>query len=174
MQLQALNTRINKPCLCEERQKSGRRWRIRGGGGDWVKEKKWVRRENEKERLRRGKMWPTWRSSLFTKAKSLTHSPPLHLSNLLLLCLLFPQLSSHFLSLNLPSSILLYISLHLLSLPSSFLTLCPPFKVGLTLGVLNLQPRLRLPLCALAVNLSEKWRRWHITGMINSRWAVIL
>lgn len=53
-------------------------------------------------------------------------------------------------------------------LPSSFLTPCPLFKVGPTLGVLNLQPCLHLPLSALTVNLGEKWRWWHITGMINS------
>lgn len=83
--------------------------------------------------------------------KSLTHTPPSH-------SLVSPTLFS------LPSN-LSCPSLHFIAssfLTISFLTLCPPFKVGLTLGVLNLQPHLCLSLSALTVNLCEKWRRWHI------------
>lgn len=131
-------------------------------------ESQWRNRKVRGERERM--MWLMWRSLLFTEEKT---SPTLHtFLYLLLLILSFPQLSSHFLSPNLPSPSSHFIASSFLT--SSFLPLCPPFKVGLTLGVLNLQPYLCLPLRALTVNLSEKWRRWHITGMINSCWALIL
>lgn len=136
------NNKINKPCLCEkEETEIWKRWRVRTCEERFKKED---RSCGECDAV----------SSL--PKKSLTHTSLYPF----LLTLLFPQLSSHFLSSNLPSPSLHFIASS--SLASSFLALCPPFKVGLTLGVLNLQPHLCLRLSALTVNLSEKWRQRHI------------
>lgn len=64
--------------------------------------KKWVRKESGKGKKTEGKDHvANVTQSVVYQRKSLAHSPPLHLSNPLLLHLLFPQLSSYLLSSNL-------------------------------------------------------------------------